>query len=131
MRRVLFIVIGAVFISLFLIESWYYKSNFDCIEHCILFGLGGTLSLLTLIPRFPLFLLHTLLILSVMTMGALYALFFINDSDINYLTSSMPGVSLHLMFLLMSAFLMIPVVAHYSCRAKVGGCELYFEESPS
>lgn len=128
MRRVLFSVTGATLAILTLFELWYCTSVSSCISHAALFGSAAALTFATMILRFSPVILYVLLVASTVVMASFFGLFFINDFDINYLTSSMPGVSLHLLFLLMAAFFMVPVVAHYSCRLKVGGCESYFEE---
>ena len=127
MRKAFYILIGSVLLFFALYESRIAPDSVH-LHSALLIGGCALLAGLTVVPRFPQFLLNVLLVLSVACMATCFAFFFIHDSAINYLTSAVPGVSLHLLFLLGSAFLMVPVVAHYSCRVKSGGCASYLNQ---
>lgn len=95
------------------------------------YALGALVSLLSLKRKYNnLHLLRVFALLSVAVMGLCFATFFVfmGDYAVHHPASifAFSGIGLHPLLMIIAAFLMLPVIAHFSCRVKAGGCEKYF-----
>lgn len=89
-----------------------------------LYGIGVLFGLLSFRRSYPVLVLRALAAASVVMMLVCFVLFLVSTAtvaagDINNTTS-------HL-WIAVTVFAMMPIVAHFTCRMKAGGCDAYFK----
>lgn len=132
--RLLYAGLGVFFSIFAVIELSHASPGLHCYAYSTTYALAALVSLLALKRSYgnrPM--LPFLALLAVIVMVVQFAVFFTLTGDESAQHPSVivsSDMDSHLLPTVIAGFLMLPVVAHFSCRMKAGSCQAYFRKQP-
>lgn len=115
-------VFGFIFVAFILVEIFHGRGHG---WHLIAYGAGGTLSLLSLKPNYPPYLLRAFAASGMALMLLYFSMFFASNVSFNNPVSHFSYNALNRPLIsAIAAFAMIPIIAKCSCRLKARTSEV-------